>query len=65
MGTDMINMLNAVQPNTVTRWRLVAVPQCSYSVVIQLREWLPDAIGGIAWLAFDNPGQSPRIPIFC
>lgn len=64
MTTDMINMLNEVKEGTVTRNRLVAVPQCSYSHVIQLRDWLPDAVGGVAWLAFDNPGQSPRIPIF-
>ena len=36
----------------------------SYSEIIQLRDWLPDAIGGIAWFSFDNPGQSPRIPIY-
>ena len=64
MTTDMINMLNEVKPRTVDRNRLVAVPQCSYSHVIQLRNWLPDAVGGVAWLSFDNPGQSPRIPIF-
>lgn len=64
MTTDMINMLNAVKGGTVDRNRLVAVPQCSYSHVIQLRNWLPDAVGGVAWLSFDNPGQSPRIPIF-
>lgn len=64
MGTDMINMLNGIKEGTVTRNRLVAVPQCSYSHVIQLRDWLPDAVGGVAWLSFDNPGQSPRIPIF-
>ena len=64
MGTDMLNMLNGVKEGTVTRNRLVAVPQCSYSHVIQLRNWLPDAVGGVAWLSFDNPGQSPRIPIF-
>jgi len=37
MGTDMLNMLNGVKEGTVTRNRLVAVPQCSYSHVIQLR----------------------------
>ena len=42
----------------------MAVPQCSYSHIIQLRSWLPNAIGGVAWVSFDNPGQSPRIPIF-
>lgn len=64
MTTDMINMLNGVKEGVVTRNRLVSVPQCSYSHVIQLRSWLPDAVGGVAWLSFDNPGQSPRIPVF-
>ena len=64
MTTDMVNLLNAIKPNTVKRYRLVAVPQCSYSTVIQLRDWLPDAVGGVVWLSFDNPGESPRIPIF-
>jgi dipeptidase len=65
MGTDMIELLNALDSNAVTRYRLVAVPQCSYSTVIQLRDRLPDDIGGVLWLSFDNPGQSPRIPVFC
>lgn len=65
MTMDMVNMLNAIKDSTVVRYRLVSVPQCSYSHVIQLRDWLPDAIGGVAWLSFDNPGQSPRFPIFC
>jgi dipeptidase len=65
MSTDMVNMLNGIKDSTVIRYRLVAVPQCSYSHVIQLRNWLPDAVGGIAWMAFDNPGQSPRFPVFC
>ena len=43
----------------------MSVPWCSYSTVIQLRSWLPDEVGGVAWMAFDNPGQSPRFPIFC
>ena len=65
MTMDMVNMLNGVKEGAVTRYRLVSVPQCSYSVVIQLRDWLPDAIGGVTWLSYDNPGQSPRIPVFC
>lgn len=65
MTTDMVNMLNGLRPDAVKRYRLVAVPQCSYSTVIQLRDWLPDAVGGVVWMAYDNPGQSPRIPIFC
>ena len=64
MTRDMVAMLNALRPDAVQWRRLVAVPQCSYSTVIQLRDWLPDGVGGVVWLAFDNPGQSPRIPIF-
>ena len=65
MSRDMVSMLNSLKPGAVERLRLVAVPQCAYSTVIQLREWLPDAVGGIVWMSFDNPGQSPRFPIFC
>lgn len=65
MTRDMATLLNSLKPGVVERNRLVAVPQCAYSTVIQLRSWLPDAVGGVAWVAFDNPGQSPRFPIFC
>ena len=65
MTRDMITMLNSIKPGVVERQRLVAVPQCSYSTVIQLRDWLPNAVGGVVWMSYDNPGQSPRIPIFC
>lgn len=65
MTRDMVAMLNGIKDSTVVSLRLVAVPQCSYSTVIQLRDWLPDDVGGVVWLSFDNPGQSPRIPIFC
>lgn len=44
--------------------RTVSVSWCSYSTVIQLRSWLPDEVGGVAWISLDNPGQSPRFPIF-
>lgn len=64
MTRDMVKLFNSIKEGTVSDHRLVAVPQCSYSTVIQLRNWLPDDVGGVVWLAFDNPGQSPRIPIF-
>jgi dipeptidase len=65
MSNDMFAMLNGIKDSTVVRYRLVAVPQCSYAHVIQLRDWLPDGIGGVAWMSMDNPGQSPRFPVFC
>jgi dipeptidase len=64
MSYDMINLLNTLKPGSVERARTIAIAGCSYSHVLQLRDWLPDPVGGIAWFSFDNPGQSPRIPIF-
>jgi len=64
MSRDMYRLLDALKPGVVDRRRTIAIAPCSYSEVLQLRDWLPDPIGGIAWFSFDNPGQSPRIPIF-
>lgn len=64
LSRDMIRMLNGIKPGAVERQRTIAIAGCSYSQIIQLRDWLPDEIGGIAWFSFDNPALSPRIPIF-
>lgn len=64
MPNDLRALLNKLKPDCAPRTRTVAVIQCSYSQVIQLRDWLPDEIGGVAYFSFDNPGQSPRIPIY-
>ena len=61
---DEMNTINFLAPGTIDFKRTVSVAWCSYSVIIQLRDWLPDAVGGVAWFAFDNPGESPRIPIY-
>ena len=66
MNNRLINTLYAVTGDADWHWvRTVAVPQCAYSTVIQLRGWLPDAVGGVCWMSLDNPGESPRFPIFC
>ena len=65
LTTNMRNTLNTLAPGTVTFRRTVAVAWCAYSHITQLRNWLPDEVGGICWLSLDNPGQSPRIPVFC
>lgn len=65
MRPDEINMYYAMGDSVMKNIRTVSVPWCSYSTVIQLRSWLPDEVGGVAWIAFDNPGESPRFPIFC
>lgn len=63
MRPDEVQMLNGIKEGAVKSYRNIAVPQCAYSTVIQLRSWLPDAVGGICWFSMDNPGQSPRVPI--
>ncbi len=62
---DNRSLYNYLEDGSVEYQRTVAVSWCSYSHIIQLRDWLPDEIGGRAWFSFDNPGQSPRIPIYC
>lgn len=65
LTTTMQNTLNTIAPGTIDFKRTVAVAWCAYSHITQLRNWLPDSVGGVCWFSVDNPGQSPRIPIFC
>ncbi|MBP3762811.1 MAG: C69 family dipeptidase [Bacteroidales bacterium] len=65
LNGTMQKTLNHIAPGTIDFVRTVSVAWCSYSWVAQLRDWLPDQVGGVLWLSFDNPGQSPRIPVFC
>jgi len=58
------DLYNALKPGSVEFQRTIAVQQCSYSQVIQARDWLPPEIGTVAYFSYDNPGQSPRIPIY-
>ena len=64
MSNDLRILFNVLKPGAIERQRTIAIAGCSYSHVIQCRSWLPDEVGAIAWFSFDNPGQSPRIPIF-
>lgn len=64
MSNDMRSLLNSIKPGVTERIRDIAAIQCAYSHIIQLRDWLPDEVGGVAYFAFDNPAQSPRIPIY-
>jgi len=64
MNADLRTLVNELKPGTIERQRTIAIAGCSYSHVIQCRSWLPEEVGAVAWFSFDNPGQSPRIPIF-
>lgn len=61
---DEKTLYSALHGSKVGRERPVPVAFCSYGTVIQCRDWLPDDLGGVIWMSFDNPAQSPRIPIY-
>lgn len=64
MRPDEIAIYEAMGDSAMHNIRTVSVPWCAYSTIIQCRDWLPDEVGGVAWVCLDNPGQSPRFPIF-
>ncbi len=44
--------------------RPVARHRGHYGMVCQLRNWLPDAVGGVYWVYQDNPYISPYVPVY-
>jgi dipeptidase len=48
----------------VDRERTIASPTATYLSVTQSRSWLPDPIGGVVWLGYDNPATTPHIPFY-
>jgi dipeptidase len=44
---------------TIARWYTM------YATIIQCRDWLPDEIGGVVWLAQDNVATSIYVPFYC
>ena len=65
MTNDMFEFLNAQRgEKKIEKQRTISVVWCAYSFVIQCRDWLPDEVGGVCWWSEDNPGESPRVPLF-
>ncbi len=64
MARDKRKLLNSLDSGIVFRYRPISVQYCAYSWIVQLRDWLPDAVGGRLWFGFDVPRESPRIPIY-
>ncbi|MGC9331483.1 MAG: dipeptidase [Bacteroidales bacterium] len=44
---------------TIARWYTM------YGTITQSRDWLPDDVGGVVWLAQDNIATSIYIPMYC
>jgi dipeptidase len=48
----------------ITYRRPVARHRGHYGMVLQIRDWLPNEIGGVYWVYLDNPYISPYVPIY-
>ncbi|MCX6551451.1 MAG: C69 family dipeptidase [Acidobacteria bacterium] len=48
----------------ITSERTIACKRATYLTVTQSRKWLPDPIGGIVWLGYDNPMTTPHVPFY-
>jgi dipeptidase len=64
MPRDIMAIVNNLKPGTIVPQRTIPISGCSYATVLQVRGWLPPAVGAICWFAFDNPAMSVRFPIF-
>lgn len=58
MNADLRELLG------VDRERTIASPTATYLTVTQSRAWLPDPIGGVVWLGYDNPANTPHLPFY-
>jgi dipeptidase len=58
MSGDMLKLLH------IQRERMVASPTATYLQITQSRSWLPDPVGGLVWLGYDNPVTTPHMPFY-
>jgi len=59
MNSDLMDLLK------VQSERTICCKRATYLQVTQSRSWLPDAIGGVVWLGYDNPATTPHTPFYC
>ena len=45
--------------------RATATQQTGFSFIAQMRNWLPDAIGGILWFGVDDAASTVYVPMYC
>ena len=59
MNRDLMRLLK------VSSERMICCSRATYLQVTQSRSWLPDPIGGVVWLGYDNPATTPHTPFYC
>ena len=45
--------------------RTICCKRATYLQITQSRSWLPNPIGGVVWLGYDNPATTPHTPFYC
>ncbi len=45
--------------------RPISTQQASCVYVVQMRNWLPDYLGGIVWFGNDDANMVPLVPVYC
>jgi len=45
--------------------RTICCARATYLQVTQSRSWMPDPVGGVVWLGYDNPLLTPHTPFYC
>jgi dipeptidase len=58
MNGDYLDAFN------ITSERTIACKRATYLQVTQSRGWLPNPIGGVVWLGYDNPVTTPHTPFY-
>lgn len=58
MSADMKELLRT------QRERMICSPTATYLQISQSRSWLPNPIGGLIWLGYDNPATTPHMPFY-
>lgn len=44
---------------TIARWYTM------YATITQSRDWMPNEVGGVVWMALDNVATSIYVPVYC
>jgi len=58
MNNDLRELLR------IRRERPICSAASTYLQITQSRAWLPDPIGGVVWLGYDNPASTPHTPFY-
>ena len=54
-----------VDGKTYVNERAIATQQTGFVIVPQMRDWLPDAIGGVLWFGVDDANTAVFVPVYC